>query len=106
MKEQIIHVPRWVSRCISPAVNWAVSGPYPQGVLKPPTLRLAAFAVAGLVRSGVIWTGGMGGNPPCKRSEADPALSSEHTASASRGCNPSPTVNDTSCLDKQIGVNQ
>ena len=106
MKEQVIHVPRWVSRCISPAINCAVSGPYPQSVLKPLVLHLAAIAVAGLVRARVIRSGGMGEHPPCKRSEAAPALSCMHTVLVGRGCTSSATRNDTPRLDKQIEVSQ
>lgn len=58
------------------------------------------------VPNSVFALGGMGGNPPCKRSEADPALSRLQPSGGGRGYAPSPSANDAPCLDKQIGVNQ
>ena len=106
MKELSIHVPRWVERPLSPTVNWAVSSPYPQSLSKRLALRSVAQLLVLLVWLRVVRFGGMGGSPPCKRSEADPALSSPRTFCTGRGPNSQSIANVSSCLEKQIGAIQ
>lgn len=56
--------------------------------------------------AGLRYSGGMGDSPPCKRSEAEPELSSWPTSDHDRGRFVSRNAKRAPRLDKQIEVNQ
>lgn len=104
MKNQYLHIPPWVSKGLSPSVNWAVSGPYPQSASKRIALHVAGVLILVLVRLQVVRLGGMGVIPPCKRSEADPALNSSQSFTDGRGRLVARDKISTSRHDKQKGA--
>jgi hypothetical protein len=97
-------LPHWWHVAVPLAVAFTLRGQssIPRVIRRVPLLVLCEvgrwYAVA-LLR-------GYGGAPPCKRSGADPVLSSSRSLGDGRETEPSNTADTASRLDKQMAVSQ